>query len=262
MGKFVNIFPVLRYPTQIKIKRKLYTPGEKFLADDKTPNYRIDNYVYFPEDEPKESGSMIEVVSLSIDELSDQKHFCKLLRRFILIALKNSCISSKYEVHDEKWRLKVIARQPILCPPDLQLVEVYEGIEIRTHHWKVKNFGIIVDYFTTRKFSLKFKKQYSSQISLPEYPSYHDIHKFIPHSIDAQKTIRCERCIRGESTREGKRDPKVLNNRIQKIKGILKDAFNWNEGETKEFLIPLINSRIFICNEMMEVKTLGNEIGY
>lgn len=237
MSIYLNVFPITRYPKEIALKILEYSEDnyQKYNGF----CYRVGNNLYVYGD----SENTQKVLT------TDAAEFSLVLQHLILKAFQNSYNKENYRIEEKAKRLTIIRNKPSI---KTDYVDVFEGIEIQTLHWQDINFGIVVDYFTRNSFTEKFVKE-KLRIAVLPYPSYSNFYKYLGE-VEAKNIMNKISDLRKERA-DGRTRFDALKQKMLKIKELLRDCLDWDEGEEKEFSFPTSNT-ITISIKNVEVVLL------
>lgn len=221
MSIYLNVFPITKYPKEIALEILEY-------SEDNYQRYsgfccRMGNKLYLY----REGRNTQEVLTI------ETREFPLVLQHLILKAFQNSHNNKNYHIEENAKRLTIIRTEPSI---KTDYVDVFEGIEIQTLHWQDINFGIVVDYLTKNKFTEKFAKEKVGLSSSLPFPSYSNFYKYLGE--EEAKNIMTKIADLRKERAWGKMRSDALNQRMLKIKELLKDCLDWGDAQEKELPLP------------------------
>lgn len=241
MSIYLNVFPITKYPKKIALEILGYSEDnyQKYSGF----CYRIGNnlYVY------RNSENTQKVLTTDVAE------FSLVLQHLILKAFQNSYNKKNYRIEEKAKRLTIIRNKPSI---ETDYVDVFEGIEIQTLHWQDINFGIVVDYLTKNNFTEKFAEEKVGFSSSLPFPSYYNFYKYLGEK-EAKNIMTKIADLRRERAL-GRARSDALNQRMLKIKELLKDCLDWEDTQEKELPLPT-GTAIAVSTKNIEVILLSTK---
>lgn len=225
MSIYLNVFPIARYPNEIEV-------GILEYSDDNYQKYggscyRIGDNLYVYGDRENKIQKVLT---------KETGGFSLVLQHLILKAFQNSYNKENYRTEEGRKRLTIIRREPNI---KTEYVEIFEGIEIQTLHWQDINFGIVVDYLTKNSFTEKFTTEKLKASSLP-FPSYSNFYKYLGQ--EEAKNIMTKIADLRRERALGRMRSDALEQRMLKIKELLRDCLDWKDAQEKELPLPTGNT--------------------
>lgn len=228
---FINIYPVIEYPTKIKISKIPYN-------DEYSPDRwrkRIGNSVYYYGDGIRENFYEIAVNS---------PLFGKIFRKYLLDMLSEN-ITAPWQLKELKSNLRVV--KEITESYDYSdIIKLQYELIIGIHHWQNTNFGLTVDL----KINV-IDRENNQRISYSEIKDKYGegVKRSIWRSVQA---------FHRHLTPDGNKYATAMRDKFNLLTGLLHEAFGSSEGE-KIFNTP--DGEVKIIFKPLEVVEVSNNDG-
>jgi len=228
---FINIYPVIEYPTKIKVSKIPYN-------DDQSPDKwrkRIGDSVYYYGDGIKDKFEELDV---------DNPYFGKVFRKYLLDMLSENIIVA-WQLKELKSNLRVVKEITENYDYSDKIKLQYELI-IGIHHWQNTNFGLVADLRIN-----VIDRENNQQIS---YPSIKD-----KYGESVRKSIwRSVQAFHRHLKSDGKKYATAMREKFNLLTSLLHEAFGSSECE-KIFNIP--DGRVKIVFNPLEIVEVSNNDG-
>ena len=228
---FINIYPVLEYPTKIKISKVPYNDG---YSPDRWRK-RIGNSVYYYGNGIRENFDEIDVNS---------PLFGKIFRKYLLDMLSEN-ITAPWQLKELKSNLRVV-KEIIESYDYYNIIKLQYELIIGIHHWQNTNFGLAVDLRIN-----VIDRENNQRISYPEIKDKYgeSVRKSIWRSVQA-----FHRHLRSD----GKKYATAMRDKFNLLTSLLQEAFGSSESE-RIFNIP--DGKVKIFFKPLEVVEVSNNDG-